>query len=306
MGGLACQAGQYPPIDFQGSKGERMSELQIEGQELKVGKAVAWELTAEELIYPRTIQVGSKSTPLFVHMKPYRADDLKKMLDEVNTGVKVQDDENKELISNKIKVYPKFFWQHFLRLSGHGKQAEPGDIDIEKQKQWIRDNPRLDIPYEVVEEGFGGIALKRVGDDDDESTNSNHLVDEESANLLEMDLNVTTCVELTQKICLPEFGLVEIQMDHNFHRETASEYQRFKHNTNKQVLHNKRQAVFYVTNHGVIENLYNSLIESVEGMTLKGEPCVTANKDKWVELVPYWHKQLSLMKFFSGIQSKNG
>jgi hypothetical protein len=284
-----------------------MSELQIEGQDLKVGQAVAWELTAEELIYPFQLQVGSKTAPLFVHLKPYRADDLKKLLAETASAVKYEDDDISEIVKSKPEKITAFFWKHFIRISGHGRASAEGDPNEEKQRQWIRDNPRFDIPHKAVMDGFGGIATKVEPEieSDEPATNGNGNHSGE-LDIFALDFEVTKSIVLTQRLYVPEIGIADLEMAHNFRRETAAEYRRYEQATDKQLINRKRQAYQRSVNHDVIENLYNELAESVEGMTIKGEPCVIANKSKWAPLVPYWHKQLALMKFFSGIQSKNG
>ena len=283
-----------------------MSELQLEGQEVTVGKAVAWELTAEELIYPFQLQVGSKTAPLFVHMKPYRSADLKTLLTETAYAVKYEDEDTSEIVKSKPGKTDEFFWKHFIRISGHGRVAEAGDPNEEQQKKFIKDNPRFDIPHKAVMDGFGGIATKNEPEaETDEAANGNGNVDTGELDIFAIDLDVTKSIELTQRLFLP-FGIADIAMSHNFRRETAAEYRRYEQATDKQLINRKRQAYQRATNHDVIENLYDALIESIDGMTLKGADCVAATKDKWVKLVPYWHKQLALMKFFSGIQSKNG
>jgi len=286
-----------------------MSELQIEGQELKVGKAVAWELTAEELIYPFTLQIGDKTAPLYVHLKPYRADDLKHLLTETAYAVKYEDEETSEIVKSKPEKITAFFWKHFLRISGHGRAAAADDPNEETQKQFIRNNPRFDIPQKAVMDGFGGVASKAEGEAEpaEETANgSGHSRAEAELNIFALDFEVMKAIDLTQRLCLPEAGVVDIDMRHTFRRETAAEYRRYEQATDKQLINRKRQAYQRAINHDVIENLYDSLIESVEGMTLKGAPCTAVNKDKWAKLVPYWHKQLALLRFFSGIQSKNG
>jgi len=283
-----------------------MSELQLEGQDVKVGKAVAWELTAEELIYPFTLQIGSKSAPLFVHLKPYRAADLKTLLTETAYAVKYEDEDTSEIVKSKPEKIDGFFWKHFIRISGHGRPLADGDPNEEKQKEWIRSNPRFDIPHKAVMDGFGGIATKTDIDAEiDEAANGNGNVEAE-LDIFAIDMDVTKSIALTQRLCVPDTGVAELVMTHHFRRETAAEYRRYETATDKQLINRKRQAYQRAVNHDVIENLYDGLVESVDGVTLKGEACVAANKAKWTPLIPYWHKQLALLKFFSGIQSKNG
>lgn len=283
-----------------------MSELTIEGQELTVGTKLAWELTAQELIYPFTLQVGAKTKPLFVHLKPYQTSDLKRLLTETAYSVKFEDDDTSEIVKSKPEKIAAFFWKHFERLSGHGRAVAPGDPTIDEQKQWIREHPRFDIPQKAVVDGFGGIATKPPVEPD-ESTNGNgdHHAEEE-LDIFKMDLEMTTRIALTQRLCLPDVGIVALNMEHNFRRETAPEYQRYERAMDKQLIHRKKQAYQRSTNYEVVDQLYEALIESVDGMTLKGEVCTSANKEAWVKLVPFWHKHLALTEFFTGVQSKNG
>jgi hypothetical protein len=220
--------------------------------------------------------------------------------------VKYEDDDISEIVKSKPEKITAFFWKHFIRISGHGRAAAPEDPSEEKQKQWIRDNPRFDIPYKAVMDGFGGTKSEAL-DETEETTNRNgdHAIEAE-LDIFSLSLDVIKTVELHQRLGLPEFGIVDIEMSHQFRRETASEYQRYERATDKQLVHRKRGAIQRAVNHDIIEGLYNELVESVEGMTISGAPCTSANKSKWAPLVPYWHKQLALLKFFSGIQSKNG
>lgn len=287
-------------------RGERiiMSELQIEGQDLKIGAKLAWELTAPEVIYPFMLQVGAKSSPLFVHMKPYKAEDLKQLLTDTAPAVKLEDEDTSEIVKSKPEKIASFFWKHFLRLSVNGRSDS--ELELEKQKQWIIGHPRFDIAHKAVLDGFGGISTKRQAAQEEETTNGNGNHPEAEIDIFSMDLEVTTSIPLTQRIYLPDAGIVPLEMQHNFRRETAAEFQRYERATDKQLIHRKRQAYQRAVNHSVIEDLYNGLIESVEGMTVNGEDCSKENRSKWVGIIPYWHKQLALMEFFSGVQSKNG
>lgn len=281
-----------------------MNDLQIEGQGIKIGEKLSWELTADELIYPFTLQSAGKNLPLFVHLKPYAASDLKKLLTDTAYAVKYEDDETSEIVKSKPERNAAFFWKHFMRLSGHGKEAADGDPSLEKQKEFINNNPRFDIPEKAVLEGFGGIALKRE-DDDTTATNGNGDAHTETVDIFSMDFSAKQAITLTQKMAI-DGAAVALEMTHHFRRETASEYQRYERATDKQLINRKRFAMQRVVNHDVLESLYDALIDFIDGMNVKGEPCASRNKNAWVGLVPYWHKQLALIQFFSGIQSKNG
>lgn len=281
-----------------------MSELTIEGQELQVGTKLAWELTATELIYPFTLQVGAITKPLFVHLKPYKTDDLKRLLTDTAYAVRFEDDDTSEIVKSKPEKIAAFFWSHFLRLSGHGRAVSEGDPLLEQQKQWIRDHPRFDIPHKAVIDGFGGIATKAEAME--EATNGNGHHEEAELDIFQMDLDMKTGIALTQRVCQPDLGIVTLDMQHNFRRETAPEYQRYERAVDKQLIHRKRQAYQRSTNYAVLDDLYEALIESVDGMTVKGEDCTATNKSAWAKLVPFWHKHLALTTFFTGVQSKNG
>lgn len=280
------------------------NSITITGQGVTIGPKLSWELESEEIIFPFLLQVGAKDAPLFVHMRPYRAEDLKQYLTETAPSVKLEDDETSEIVRNKPERTAIFFWKHFKRLSVNGDSAS--ECDLAKQRQWILDHPRFDLPNKAVLDGFGGIATKREPQPDEETANGNGTA-LAPVDIFSIDLEPTTSVPLTQRLYLPAAAqIVALEMQHNFRRETAAEYQRYERATERQLVHRKRQAYQRTTNHSVIEQLYNSLIESVDGMTIKGAPCAAANKDQWLELVPYWHKHLALTDFFSGIQSKNG
>ena len=278
-----------------------MSELQIEGQELKVGKAVAWELTAEELIFPFDATVNGKSHTFYTHMRQYRAFDLKQLLSEINYRVRSEDGGDREIVKGGKEAIDDFFWKYFSRLSVHGGPPREGDPSPEQSKEWIKKNPRYFILRGVVMEGFGQFRIKQKEvDDQPHNSNGNHA----SAQFFSLDLNET--ITLVQNVFFAGVGLVPVEMAHSFRRETATECHRYERATDRQKIHSKDHAFERTTNYDVLEQLYEPLVESVEGVTIKGEPCTAANKEAWVKLVPFWHKYWILTELFGGVQSKNG
>lgn len=58
-------------------------------------------------------------------------------------------------------------------------------------------------------------------------------------------------------------------------------------------------------NYGARLSLYDSLIQSVDGLLIHGEACTMANKSKWLPLVPVLFKLSAIVRLFPGASGKN-
>ncbi len=279
-----------------------MSELQIEGQELQVGAKAAWELTAEELVFPFEYTIAGQVRTVFLHMHQYRAFDLKQLLAAINSRILAQDGTREIIKGGKeaTEAVEEFFWKYFSRLSRYGGPPQKDDPTLEHQKEWIKKNPRYFIPRQVILEGFGEFNIKpKQIYDPAEKPNG------DSATADFFTLELTETITLIQKLFFAGVGQVPLEMAHSFRRETATECYRYERATDRGKIH-KDEAFERTTNYDVLEQLYDTLIESIDGVTIKGEACTPANKEAWVKLVPFWHKYWMLTEFFRGVQSKNG
>ena len=252
-------------------------------KEAQPEKKTAWELTAEEIIYPQTVL----GMTVYAHMRPYEEYPMKELLAVRNTRMAPKPGNILDLKESGKSEIVKFFWDHFIRLSGESLVTPNGEtISVEEQTAFIKKHPRLDIPTTAVLGGYGGMSVR----------------DPEGKSLL--DLAEDNTVSLQQLIGLDGQEL-RISMTHHFRQETEADNLRYQTATGSSRIYTRRQEYERVTNYDIVGQMYNDMIRSIDGMTINGLPCVEQNKDEWVKKVPFWHKDYALENLFRGSQAKN-
>lgn len=249
-------------------------------------KFPTWELCATEVAYPQLVQ----GRTVYVHMRPYKAADLKALQRE--RGVRMaQADEWADMKDVGKTEVIQFFWSHFIRLSGPGVRRKDGSEGTpEEHREWVTGHPRFDIERTAVIGGYAGLKLAPA---------------EEIASSL-LDMVDTNEVVAFQNVFSHAIGKECIlRMTHRFRAETEADNRRYQQAIgNVRVFTRKRESQVLV-NYDTLEQIYDGLILAVDGMTCNGKPCAQENKDEWVRLVPFWHKDIVLTELFRGASAKN-
>ena len=234
-----------------------------------------WELTADEICYPIEIKQGRGLKKFYAHLSPYQPRELSNTLRKVMSGVKRRKNELEILPSNR-RAYAEMLNGHFLKMTT-GAEATP-----EAQTAYLDANPILKC--KIVEEGYGGIALRELDD-------------------------VTTTLDITQEVGLgyvdteqivynPKTKTEEtVEISHGLSEEAETHFQRYEKATSRKV--NIQTGNWNTRNdYGTLEALYNELASEATGYLVNGEKCTQGNRKEWVKLVPLWHKLLVINEVF--------
>jgi len=269
-----------------------VSELNLEGQ-LVIEDDPKYELEAEELIFPITIDDDGTEYMILIHMRPYTAKDIKKFLEDSSTKVKLGKDE----LTLKPDASPayQFFWKYFIRMSGVeavDESGEPYDPPVEEQVEWIKDNPRLKIEERIVMNGYGNVAIQTV----EAPAQARFIIGKAR------DRKIRTTFELWN----PDRERIDsIEIVHRFRRETEFDTRRHTMATGQSRMKTRKSEWMRVEDYTVVEHIYDDMIQEVTGVTLGGVECTLDNKDRWVGSIPFWWKHFVLAELFKGVMIKN-
>lgn len=96
----------------------------------------------------------------------------------------------------------------------------------------------------------------------------------------------------------------QVNIDHHFSGPTAKDNLAFSR-THK-VRTTKDGNIKIPVNHEARVKLYDSLIQSVDGVLTNGQLCGPANKSEWLPVIPLKFKMAALNQLFRGASTKNG
>lgn len=242
------------------------------------------ELTAQEWIYPVTLEVDGGEFPVAFHMKPYAASDLKAVFSALAARFKRAGGANMGIVPGNREAAKPFFDRHFIRISG-GEEAT-----VEEQKAWLEafDFVKIDVV-------INGMSLETVQP-------------EEEVKTLRFALNGSRAKTVTLKQRLiPESGMEEVTvlLVHHFQPILAGHYTKYERASQESELNTRKGEWKTTEDYDVIERLYDELIDSVEGALLNGQPCTFENKGAWLRLVPFRQKSVAVDEAFRRIRIKN-
>jgi hypothetical protein len=264
-------------------------EMNLEGGEIEMTGGdyqPTYELTAEELVFPVTLMEENEEYMILCHMRPYRAYDCKELLADI--GLKLKLGQESIIQSDSSSTY-KFFFDHFRGLSEI--EFDGKEPTFEQAKEFVKDNPRHRFEEQVVLRGFGGVGVEIAPVT---ATKKFQIVKSQSR-------QVKTFFHMYN---LERKELEKILITHTLRRETEFDFRRYNQATARSKVTRKNEWM-KVEDYSTIEQIYDTMILAVDGFRYKGEPTTESNKDKWVKLVPFWHKHFILSEHFKGVQVKN-
>lgn len=250
-----------------------------------------WELDAPEVIFPQKI-LGQT---VYIHMRPYTTHEMKELQAARATRMSVGADYTDLKDAGKVEIID-FFWKHFNGLSGPGvsrvdketkQETRPTQAEAE---HFIKAHPRFDIERTAVLGGFGGVAIK----------------DPEDGAICLLDIAEEHAVAVYQDLFFPKLNrMARVVMTHKLRPETEKDNRDYKQATENIRIMQRTRDTIRVVNYDIFEILYNALVQEIDGITVNGLPCSRTNKEDWVKLVPFWHKDFILTEYFRGAAVKN-
>jgi hypothetical protein len=243
------------------------------------------ELTAQELIYPVTLELEGQEYPVAFHMRPYAAPDLKQVLTALAARFKRIGGASMEILPGNRESCKTFFDRYFIRISG-GEAAT-----VDEQKAWL--DAYDFIKADVV---LNGMTLEAVQNEDSEEKTLKFAIS--SAR--------NKSITLKQKLLAEEgAGPVTINLVHLFQPILATHYARFERASQESELNTRKNEWKTTEDYDVLERLYDELIDSVSGALVKGKPCTVDNRGDWIRLIPFRQKAVALDEAFRRVKIKN-
>ena len=245
-------------------------------------KRAFYELTGDPVAVWFEIVHNNKKFALDIGTHPYAAERLARMLQDRAIVEKPADDERGavDLDRGSLDVERSFFDEHFAYARLNGKE----NITLEQLAQidaWSN------IKARYVNIGLNGI----------------HTVIEET------DGDLAELLDAGDP-CIRHFvGLSDGSTEHrvdlaHYHRHPSAEMGlKFRRASKIRTTRGGSQKV--VTDHLALRDIYKALINRIDGMLIKGEPCVENNKDLWTPKVPLFIQLDVVTQIFRDSQRKN-
>jgi hypothetical protein len=249
-----------------------------------VDEVPAYDLTGQNVCFPlRMEQGGADLMAYFVMNAQVPAHEVKSFLSDMVMRFKSNDSDEREMEFGEENGCRKFIEKNFRGIIG-----VEGDPSLEDMKAWLDDNP--DIKTRIFREGYDRVML----DAEDEPVRKGLVIGRAIENPVKTKLILYS----------PERETIEsVKVTHVCRKETEEDRIRYKRSSR---MADKGRTQIIRFNWDVIEQLYNSLITSLSGAYLNGEPCTEKNKDGWLRLVPISWKVFVVSRIFSKVAVKNG
>jgi len=239
-----------------------------------------YELTAEQLGFLFRIRHDSgKPFDVHVTMKPYGNREMIQLLKErAGHMQQAKDDYDAwDVKEGNTLIGREFFDKHAIKVKLNGVTLS--DPQFEKL------DARWNVREVTIEQGYNGI-YRATTEPEDEF----RVVDVEE---ILGDAAIRTKFMMTDA----EEKEHVILINHLFDYPNAMDSLSWDRAQIQQGLRQGGWRVQY--NHESLNSLYGKKIQSLEGVTLDGQPCAKENKDEWVDAVPYLMKRAALNFLFS-------
>lgn len=234
---------------------------------------------------------------IYVSMKPYAADQLKKMLRATSTKMATRGKNMIEILNSDPETVADLFYSNFLGITGLSK-ADNTEPTRDEQISWLKRNRRLAIDRAVVRGGFGGLNVEFEPPVDefrvDATFDSIRIAAHQYLGVLHTD-NGSSGQWTAER-----FDMVHVLMP-----EQDIDLERWETAQGKARVHTKQKTFERVMDYDALERCYAGLAIGLEGATIDGKPCDMSNRETWCPLVPLWHKDVVLSAYFRGVEAKN-
>jgi hypothetical protein len=248
-------------------------------------QSTVWDLAAETVAYPLDVD-GPDGKPyrLGVYLSRYDARELKDALNAERQGYSPDGDGDFATLQRTYREFFPMLERHIVRLDGVTSD------DPARHQAFVRGNTQLKTL--IVKETWGGVRLWRPPD-------------EPTSELFDIDSvgDAPTEVATTQRLWSSDLTVTAIRMTHFMRRPTQNQYNRHASAIRQKV--GRRGLLSADINYDTLELLYNEGIVRIDGMTVDGRPCMEANRNEFVSLVPLWHKTLVVGELYREARVKN-
>ena len=247
-----------------------------------------YELTGQEIVFPLNVEQQGSEFRAFFRMSPADVSyEIKEFLDDLITRRRASDTgiESEVQVADDARCRA-FVDKHFLGF--YGTEGEPS---TEAERKLLDANPHLKM--RVFREGYDAIHRKA----EDEAV--------PATKRLRIGPAAAPEVSILGRLllyCPKRESEVSIDIGHHLRRETEAD--RRKHSKAFSLIE-RRDITLVRCNWDVLEAMYNEMVLRLDGYVVGGAPCVSANKEEWVRLVPFTHKIYALNKTFSGTRLGN-
>jgi hypothetical protein len=263
------------------------NEITVSPLPLPITSAIIWQNEtpiwnfSEVTAYPMELKQRDQYIPVYVYMKPYSAAQLRNVLKNAVSGYKGKRDI--EIVREDKSIYKSLCDDNFVKLGNATGTPE-------EHRKWL--DKFSELKPVIVEHSFAALRA-----DDSEKKISSDVFD--------ISLGLSTEIRTKQDIYDPiRDKVVTVTMDHAYTHPTESQFREYR--SARRSHYNRRAAMWAITeSHSSLEGLYDTVIRSISGGAVQGEPCTEATKSKWIAGVPLWHKLWLVDQIFGEILEKN-
>jgi hypothetical protein len=243
-----------------------------------------YELTGEEVVFPLVLDQDGSNVIAYFHMDAQiPAAEIKSFVGDMMSKLKAseQGDEREYALGDETECL-KFISKHFKGISGTAEEAS-----LDEMKEFLDANPELKL--RIFREGYDRTLL---------------YVDELIAKRgLSLTRKADYGVKARHFLYSPEQQRIEeLVIKHNTRKETEEDRIRYKRAV--RVAEKGKYQIFRY-NWDTLEQIYGSLIQSIDGMLIDGNPCIEQNKDAWLPKVPFLVKMFVVNRIFNRLAVKN-
>ncbi len=242
----------------------------------------SWNIN-QTTAFPIEINLGKARPKVYIYLSPYTADELKSILKKATAGYK-RDRQDVEIVREDMSIYTPLFDNHFVKM------APTTSDDPAKQKAFFDKRP--EIKPSIVENTFGALLPTNPAMEGDD--------------ILDLDIDLGLEVAVHQSIYDETIdAVVRIDMVHHYSRPTEGQYREYR-SARRNKFMRRSELWTMAENHGTMEHLYDSIIDSVDGVLVDGMKCTKGTKDSWIKKIPLWHKLAVVDQIFGDVIEKNG
>ncbi len=247
------------------------------------GRVPHYELNGEEIIFPIPIQQRGVRKLIHVVMDaqaPYSS--VAAILGEAMPVSVRSEMGGLESVAGNDEKCQEFTRKHFRRIIGVG-----GNPSIEDQRRYVERNP--DLQSRIYNEGYGAIL-----NDCDDAEPEELVIDFDTSNEVRVR-RVLYCPETEQT--------VTVRYIHQFGQISHSNRRIFQKAIKT---HQEGRESRVIINWDVLRvQLYQPLIQSIEGFLVNSKPCTVKNRSDWLEKVPVSDQIGAVLQLFGRNSEKN-
>ena len=244
-----------------------------------------YDFGADEIAFPILLeQDGTEVVAYFVMDAQYPSSEIKSFYADMMGRSKASDlTGERENEAGDDSGAGKFVDNHFRRILGID-----GDPSIEEQKAFLDANPRL--KSRIFSEGYDRVTLD--------------IEEDAKPAKLRLGGSDNPVVKARRILYDPQTDRVVFsRLDHKYRRETEED--RIKFRRAFKLIERGRYSQVRA-NFDLLEQLYDSMVESIGNGLYNGEPCQDNTSMAWKPLVPISDKVFVVTRIFSRLSVKNG